>query len=95
MKYRPSPFHLVSIWFLYDVVNGFRLNAKLGDKAELGALLPFIYLGFFLATLLLDLVIQFIISAKIKGDWKMIYLTQIIIIVIIAIIKFPTVYNAD
>ena len=95
MKYRPTPFHIASLWFLYETVIGFRLNARLGDKAELGALLPFIYLGLFLGTLLCDLVIQFIISTWTKGNWKMIYLTQILIIAIVAYFLFPTIHRAD
>ena len=95
MKYRLTPFHLVSLWFLYEVVIGFILNARLGDKAELGALLPFIYLGLFLGTILCDFVIQFIISKGIKGSWKMLYLTQILIIVMVAIFMFPTIHRAD
>ena len=67
------------------MVIGFRLNAKLGDKAELGALHPFIDLGLFLGILLLDFVIQLIISPAIKGDWKMLYLIQFLIIVLFGV----------
>lgn len=95
MKYRPTPFHFLSLWFLYEMIIGVRLNAKLGDKAELGAILPFIYLGLFLGTLLCDFVIQFIISVGIKRDWKILYLTQILVIVIVAIFIFPTVHRAQ
>jgi hypothetical protein len=95
IKYRLTPFHLVSLWFLYQVVFGFILNAGLGNKAELGALMPFIYLGFFLGTLLCDFVIQFIISRAIKGTWKMLYLIQILIIFMIAIFMFSTIHRAD
>ena len=61
------------------MVVGFRLNARRGDKAELGAIEPFIYLAFFLVTLLADLVIQSIISTSSKQVWKMVWLIQILI----------------
>ncbi|NBP67372.1 MAG: hypothetical protein EBU52_01375 [Cytophagia bacterium] len=95
MKYRLTPFHLVSLYFLYEVVAGFILNARLGDKAELGALLPFIYLVFFLGTILCDLLIQLIIAKSLKGSWKMLYLTQILILAMVGIFMFPTIHYAD
>ena len=94
MKYRLTPFHFVSCWFLYEMVIGFRLNAKLGDKAELGALYPFFDLGLFLGILLLDFVIQLIISAGIKGDWKMLYLIQFLTIVLFGVFMLQTVHFA-
>lgn len=95
MKYRLTPFHFVSLWFLYQTVVEFRINAKLGDSAELGALFPFFYLGLFFGTLLLDWVIQWIISAGIKGDWKMLYLIQVLIIVLIGVLMMQTIHYAD
>lgn len=95
IKYRLTPFHFVSLWFLYEMVVEFVINAKLGDKAELGALFPFIYLGLFLGTLLLDFVIQFIVSAGLKGDWKMLYVMQILIIILIGVLMMKTVHYAD
>jgi hypothetical protein len=94
-KYRLTPFHFVSLWFLYETIVEFGINAKLGDTAELGALFPFIYLGLFLGTLLLDFVIQLIISAGFKGDWKVLYLIQILIIVLIGVLMMQTVHYAD
>jgi hypothetical protein len=88
IKYRLTPFHFISLWFLYKVIVGFTVLAKVGDRAELGALLPFMYLGLFLGTLLLDVVMQFII----KGDWKMLYLIQILIIVLIGVRMLKTVH---
>ena len=84
MKYRLTPFHVVALWFLYEVVIEFMINIRLGDKAELGALFPYIYLGLFFGTLLLDLIVQFINTSLLKWDWKMLCLIQILIIVIIA-----------
>jgi len=95
MKYIVTPFHFVSLWFLYEMVIEFRINAKLGDKAELGFLFPFIYLALFLGTLLLDFVIQYIISMGIKADWKMLYLTQILIILLIGVFMMDTVHYAE
>ena|SRR5689334_8777296 len=95
MKYRLTPFHFVSLWFLYETIVEFRINAKLGDSAELGALVPFFYLGLFLGTLLLDWVIQRIISTVIKGDWKLLYVTQVSIIVLIGMLMMQTVHHAD
>lgn len=94
MKYRLTPIHFVSLWFLYQMVIDIKINAKLGDRAELGFMLPFIDFALFLGTVLIDLVIQFIISAGFKGDWKMLYLTQILIIILVAIFLFPTVHHA-
>ena len=73
MKYRLTPFHFVSLWFLNEMVIDSKINARLGDKAELGALFPFIDFGLFLGILLIDFVIQFIFSACIKGDWKILF----------------------
>ncbi len=95
MKYRVTPFHFVSLWFLYEMVIDVKINARLGDKAELGGLFPFIDFGLFLGSLLIDFVIQFIFSAGNKDDWKILYLTQILIIVIIGIFMFPTVHHAN
>ena len=92
MKYRLTPFHFVSCWFLYEMVIGFRINARLGDKAELGALGPFIDFGLFLGILLLDFLIQLIISAGIKSDWKILYLIQILIIVLFGVLMMQTVH---
>ena len=68
-----------------------RLNAELGDKEELGVMLPFIYLTLVFLTLLADFVIQFIISVSGNG-WKVLWLTQILIIVIIGVFKMQTVH---
>lgn len=94
MKYRLTPFHLVSLIFLFQGIRDSIIVAKAGDKAELGALLPFIYFSLFLGTLLFDLLIQFIISISIKSNArKILYLTQILIIALIGISMFPTVHH--
>ena len=72
-----------------------KINLRLGDTAELGGLFPFLDFGIFLVVILIDFVFQFIYSVGIKGDWKMLCLTQILIIVLIAIFLFPTVHHAD
>lgn len=95
MRYRPTPFHFVSLWFLYQMVIDIKINVRLGDQAELGGLFPFLDVGIFLVVLFIDFVFQFIYSVGIKGDWKMLYLTQILIIFLIAIFLLPTVHHAS
>lgn len=95
MKYRITPFHFLSLWFLFEAVIEFRINAKLGDKADLGFLFPFMYLGLFLGTLLIDFLIQFIISSGLKGGWKMLYMIQILIIVLVGVFMMDTIHYAE
>ncbi len=60
MKYRLTPFHLASLIFLFEGIRYSIIIAKDLHGAELGGLLPFIYFGFFLETLVIDLLIQLI-----------------------------------
>jgi hypothetical protein len=48
-----------------------KINSRLGDKAELGGIFPFLDFGVFMVVLLIDFVFQFVYSVGIKGDWKM------------------------
>lgn len=95
LKYNISPFHFLSLWFLYEMIIGFSVNARLGDKAGLGAIEPFIYLAFFLATLFADFVIQFVVSIGFKPGWKMVWLMQILIIVLVLLFTTETVHYAN
>ena len=90
MKYRPTPFNLVSLYFLYETVHLTVITIKLGDRADLGSLFLFYYFGIFLAIIFIDFLIQLAFFTG-KGSWKSLYLTQIFILVIVAIIIYPTI----
>lgn len=90
MKYRPTPFLLVSLYFLFETIRLIVITAGLGDKADLGGLFFLYYFGIFLAIIFIDFLIQ-LAFFKGKGSWKMLYLTQTITLVIVAIIIFPTI----
>lgn len=92
LKYRLTPFHFASLGFLYVMVKEIEINSRLGDRAELGALLPFIYFFMFLATLVIDLVIQFVFSSV---TWKWLYIAEVLVIVLIVIYFMPTIHHTD
>lgn len=93
MNYRPTPFNLASIYFLYETVRLSVITVKLGDRADLGSLFIFYYLGIFLAIIFIDYLIQLAFFTG-KWSWKSLYLTQILILVFVAIIIFPTIHLA-
>lgn len=91
-KYRLTPLHLVALYFLYETIRYSRIVIKDGDKVELGALFPFIYFSLFLLTLASDLLIQFIVTGYSRAGWKILYLIQMLLILLIAIYLNETVH---
>jgi len=63
---------------------------KLGDRADLGSLFFLYYFGIFIGIIFIDFLIQ-LAFFKGKGSWKSLYLTQILILLFVAIIIFPTI----
>ena len=63
---------------------------KLGDRADLGSLFFLNYFGIFIGVIFIDFLIQLAFFTG-KGSWKALYLTQIVILVFVAIILFPTI----
>jgi hypothetical protein len=92
MRYRLTPFHLASLYFLYETVYCSIIWARDGDKVELGALFPFIYFGLLIMTLLVDLLVQFTITGFSKASWKVLYLVETLLIVLILIYVNKTVH---
>ena len=90
MKYRPTPFNLVSLYFLFETVRPFVDTIKLGDRADIGSLFFLYYFGIFIGIIFIDFLIQLAFFTG-KGSWKSLYLTQIVILVFVAIILFPTI----
>ncbi len=91
MKYRLTPFNLASLYFFYETVHLIVITIKLGDRADLGWLFLFYYFGIFLAIIFIDYLIQLAFFTG-KGSWKSLYLTQMLLLVIVAIIVFPTIH---
>lgn len=82
-KYRFTPFHLVALFFLgygiYTLYSDLKIDYELG----LGGLLPYVLISFSLGTLLVDVIIQLVISYAIKTHThQTIYLTEFIIVAI-------------
>lgn len=94
MKYKPSPFHLAAIYFLYETIRYSLMWAKMGDRIELGALAPFIYFGLFTCTLLVDLGIQYGISIVSKSDWRKVLIVELLILTVIFFFMFPSIIYA-
>lgn len=90
MKYRPTPFNLASLYFLFETVRLVVTTIKLGDRADLGSLFFLYYLGTFLAIVFIDFLVQLAFFTG-KGSWKILYLTQILVLGIVAIIIVPTI----
>ncbi len=82
-RYRFTPFHLVTLYFLGDGIYTLYKDSKIDYELGLGGLEPYILIGFSLTILFLDLVIQLVIGKTIKTNHKkFIYLTEFTIIAI-------------
>jgi len=82
----------VSFYFLYETIRYLGIVIRDGDAVELGALLPFVYFGLFLLTLGTDFLIQYLTTAYSKAGWKILYLIQVLLILLIAIYMKETIY---
>jgi hypothetical protein len=98
MRYRFTSFHILAAFSLAFGIYEYR-EIDDWDKAELGALLPFIYFGFCLMTMLSDLVIQVLVSFLRGHDARsLIYGVEIVLLVAggawYYVTFYPTVHNS-
>ncbi len=87
MKYRLTPFHIGSLYFLFETIISVIDLIKLGSKSDLGSLFVFYYLGIFLAIIVIDFLMQ-VMFFQLKGSLKLLYLTQIILLICVYVWYF-------
>jgi hypothetical protein len=97
MKYRLTPFHFLTLYFLGAGIYDLYVLSKLKHDTELGELIPFFYFGFSLVTLFIDLIIQVTFRLTIKDNPKrIIYIVESSLIIIgllwVWLEFFPTVH---
>ena len=81
------------ILFLYETVKYFTIVIRDGDKVELGALFSHYLFRTFSVTLGADLRIQYITAAYSRAGWKILYLIQVLLTLLIAIYMNETIQN--
>jgi len=95
MKYRFTPFHLPTIYFLGEGFYVFYKHSKLENynSLELGAIEPFLLIGLGLAFLIGDFIIQLIIGLTSKTNpRKIIYIIECVILTIMLFWYWQTFY---
>lgn len=92
MKYRFTPLHLPSLYFLLDGIYAMYRDYQSGNN-DLGALIPFIFIGIAFLILIIDLAIQAVVRRVVKTDpLKMIYVIEITLIVLALLWVWKTFY---
>ena len=76
VKYLPTPINLVSIYYIYmGVVSYVNMD---WDRAELGALFPFIYWGIAIIAFGIDLFLRLVM----KEYYGLLYLSQFLLLIL-------------